>query len=326
MSPELRVLVGAGASLGLVLLFERPLIGYLRRHQVGQRIRSEGPRRHQEKAGIPTMGGLVVLLAAAAVSLLVGPVTEPLLMALLVTLGYGAIGFLDDYRKVALRRSLGLRAREKLVGQAFFALLVALFHLTRVGESASILVPFSREPWLVPAGLLLTLDFVAVVGSANAVNLTDGLDGLAAGSTAVASAILAGVMLHQGAPDLAILAAAVGAAALGFLWFNAHPAQIFMGDTGSLGLGAALAAVTVLSGTVLLLPLVGVLFVAEALSVIAQVVYFRLTRGRRLLRMSPLHHHFELLGWQEDQVVARFWIAALVGGVLGLAAVPGILW
>lgn len=326
MSPELRLLIAAGASLLLVLILERPLIRFLRRHNVGQRIRSEGPSTHQGKAGVPTMGGLVLLLVVAGVSLAVGPVTDRLAMALLITLGYGAIGFFDDYRKVARRRSLGLRAREKLVGQAFFGILLALFHLSRFEGSPELLIPFSREPWLAPAWLVFLLDFFAAVGTTNAVNLTDGLDGLAAGATAMASAVLAAVVLHLGAVDLGVLGAALAAACVGFLWFNAHPAQIFMGDTGALGLGAGLAALAVLSDSVLLLPLVGVLFVAEALSDILQVAYFRLTRGRRLFRMAPLHHHFELLGWQEDKVVARFWIVGLVGGALGLAAVPGLFW
>lgn len=326
MSPELRLLVGAGASLGLVLLLERPLIAYLRRHRVGQRIRAEGPRRHQEKAGVPTMGGLVVLLVATAVSLALGPATDRLLMAVVITLGFGAIGFADDYRKVALRRSLGLRAREKLLGQAFFGLLLVLFHLMLVEEPAALLVPFVRAPWTPPLWLVAAFDLLAVVGATNAVNLTDGLDGLASGATAIAAGVLAVILGHLGDWDLAMLAAAVAAACVGFLWFNAHPAQVFMGDTGSLGLGAALAAITVLSDTVLLLPLVGLLFVVETLSVMVQVIYFRLTRGRRIFRMAPLHHHFELSGWQEDQVVARFWIAALVGGALGLAAVPGLFW
>jgi len=326
MSSELRLLVGAGISLGLVLLLERPLIAYLRKHHVGQRIRAEGPKRHLEKAGVPTMGGLVVLLVATAVSLLLGPVTDRLLMAALITLGYGAIGFADDYRKVTLRRSLGLRAREKLLGQAFFGVLLVVFHLVVLDDRAALVVPFVREPWTPPLWLVVAFDLLAVVGATNAVNLTDGLDGLAAGSTAVAAGVLAVILGHMGDWDLAMLASALAAACVGFLWFNAHPAQVFMGDTGSLGLGAALAAITVLSDTVLLLPLVGLLFVVETLSVILQVAYFRVTKGRRIFRMAPLHHHFELSGWQEDQVVARFWIAALVGGALGLAATPGLLW
>lgn len=326
MSPELRLLVGAGLALGLVLLLERPLIQYLRRRRVGQSIRAEGPRRHQEKAGVPTMGGLVVLLVATGVSLALGPATDRLLMAVLVTLGYGAIGFADDYRKVSLRRSLGLRAREKLLGQAFFGLLLVLFHLSLVEESVALVVPFVREPWTPPLWLVALLDLVAVVGATNAVNLTDGLDGLAAGATAIGAGVLAVILGHRGEWDLAMLAATLAAACVGFLWFNAHPAQVFMGDTGSLGLGAALAAITVLSEMVLILPLVGLLFVVETLSVILQVVYFRLTGGRRIFRMAPLHHHFELGGWQEDQVVARFWIGALVGGAVGLASVPGLFW
>src|SRR5690606_4207389 len=326
MSPELRLLVGAGLALGLVLLLERPLIQYLRRRRVRQSIRAEGPRRHQEKAGVPTMGGLVVLLVATGVSLALGPATDRLLMAVLVTLGYGAIGFADDYRKVSLRRSLGLRAREKLLGQAFFGLLLVLFHLSRVEESVALVVPFVREPSTPPLWLVALLDLVAVVGATNAVNLTDGLDGLAAGATAIGAGVLAVILGHRGEWDLAMLAATLAAACVGFLWFNAHPAQVFMGDTGSLGLGAALAAITVLSETVLILPLVGLLFVVETLSVILQVVYFRLTGGRRIFRMAPLQHHFELGGWQEDQVVARFWIGALVGGAVGLASVPGLFW
>src|SRR5690554_5237353 len=165
MSPELRLLVAAGASLLLVLILERPLIRFLRRHNVGQRVRSDGPSTHQGKAGVPTMGGLVLLLVMAGVSLAVGPVTDRLAMALLITLGYGAIGFFDDYRKVARRRSLGLRAREKLVGQAFFGILLALFHLNQFEGPPELLVPFTREPWLAPAWFVFLLDFFAAVGT-----------------------------------------------------------------------------------------------------------------------------------------------------------------
>ncbi len=299
-----------------VSLFLGPVvIPYLRRLKFGQRVRAVGPRRHLAKTGTPTMGGVMFILAFTVATLLYAKKTPILWLALGLTWGYGLLGLVDDYLKVALNRPLGLKARVKLFGQLLLAVLLGLAAL-ELGLGSWVVVPFSSVVidlgwWYLPFVVLV------VLGTANAVNLTDGLDGLAGGASMVAFAVYFLLSLAAGRPELALFCLAVVGGTAGFLRFNLHPAQVFMGDTGSMALGGALAAVAVLTKTELLLVLVGGLFVIEALSVILQVLYFRLT-GRRLWRMSPIHHHFELVGWTERQVVYRFWTAALVFGLLGL--------
>lgn len=217
------------------------------------------------------------------------------------------------------KRSLGLRAREKLVGQFGIAVLVALYAWARIGTD--LFVPFAQNTIVLPPWLYLPFTVLVLVGTVNAVNLTDGLDGLAAGSTAIAATAFGLITWLLGYPDLALFSGALVGACLGFSWFNAPPAQVFMGDTGSLGLGAALGTIAVLSKTTLFLPIIGALFVIETLSVIFQVFYFKITRGQRLFRMAPLHHHFELLGWAESKVMIRFWLISLIFAVLGLFAI-----
>lgn len=308
--------LAAAMAAAVVLIFGPFLIPVLVKLHCGQSIRGEGPASHQKKSGTPTMGGLMLLLAITLGTLAaVGP--EPsVLLALFVTLGHGAIGFLDDYIKVVKKRNLGLRAREKLAGQIFMAALVAFLGNRFLGLTTALWVPFAAAP--VDLGVFYyILVFFVFVGTTNAVNLTDGLDGLATGTVAVAMGTYALVCLSLGKAVLAAFCAATAAAAVAFLRFNAHPARIFMGDTGSLALGGALAAVAVLTKTELLLIFIGGVFVAEALSVIIQVVSFQ-TTGRRVFRMSPLHHHFEMGGWPETKVVYVFWLAGAMCSLLAL--------
>jgi len=309
----------------LVLAAGAPVVEALQRAGVGQTVREDAPSRHAAKAGTPTMGGLLIIGAALAAALGVAAVLGRPPRALAVALGviaiFAAIGALDDRLGITRGRNLGLRAREKFALQIPVALALGVYVALTPGLGTVVDIPGTA--WRVDLGWGYPLFCaVLVVGMANAVNLTDGLDGLAAGGTAIAAGALAVLAAFSGALPSGIVAAAVGGASLGFLWYNAHPAQVFMGDVGSLGLGAALAVAGILAKLEVLMLILGGLFVAEALSVMLQVAWFKLTGGRRLFRMSPLHHHFELGGWSETQTVVRFWVCgallAAVGVRLGL--------
>jgi phospho-N-acetylmuramoyl-pentapeptide-transferase len=309
----------------------------LREFQIGQQIRPEGPLSHQSKKGTPTMGGLLILIAVVLPSLLWADPANPYVwIALISTLLYGVIGFADDYLKLTRKRSLGLTARQKFVAQIVVAIGIGstlVFMTGRGLYTTHLSLPFFKhfEPDLGWFFILWTV--LVVVGAANAVNLTDGLDGLAIGSSLIASgtyAILAYVAGHakvstyldvpniKGVGELAVICGALVGASLGFLWFNAHPAQVFMGDVGSMAIGGGLGTIALLIKQEALLVFVGGLFVIEALSVIAQVGSFKL-RGKRVLKMAPIHHHFEAIGWTETQVVIRFWIVAIIFALLGLS-------
>ncbi len=319
MSPKFAPLWSALISFAAALALGPGLIRFLGRINFGQQVRDDGPRTHLKKAGTPTMGGVLIIFALVLGVVFITPLSHNLIILLFATLGFAAIGFIDDYIQVVLRRSLGLRAREKLVGQLGVALLTSLYAQARVGTD--LLIPFSAEILVLPPVLYVLFTVFVIVGTANAVNLTDGLDGLAAGSTAIAGTAFGLIAVFLGYPDLAIFAGALSGACLGFSWFNAPPAQIFMGDIGSLGLGAALAAFAVLSKTSLFLLIIGGLFVLETISVIVQVLYFRATKGRRFFKMAPLHHHFELVGWAEPKIMIRFWLIALIFALVGLLAI-----
>lgn len=295
------------------------IITYLKRLKLGQQVREDGPKTHLGKAGTPTMGGILIIVATVIAVVVFPPLSDHNIILLFATVGFAALGFFDDFIKVVAKRSLGLRAREKLVGQFGIAVLVALYAWARIGTD--LFVPFAQNTIVLPPWLYLPFTVLVLVGTVNAVNLTDGLDGLAAGSTAIAATAFGLITWLLGYPDLALFSGALVGACLGFSWFNAPPAQVFMGDTGSLGLGAALGTIAVLSKTTLFLPIIGALFVIETLSVIFQVFYFKITRGQRLFRMAPLHHHFELLGWAESKVMIRFWLISLIFAVLGLFAI-----
>ncbi len=286
--------------------------------QYGQQIREDGPAGHSAKAGTPTMGGVVFLLAAALVSVLMAGFSPVVYAVLLVALGCGLIGFLDDYIKVAHNRSLGLKARSKLISLLVISVLFILLLLQFGHYSTAVLLPFTN--FEIDLGLLYPLFiFLIITAASNSVNLTDGIDGLAAGTAVVALGAFTFLALQAGRAEIALFCAALAGACLGFLVFNRHPARLFMGDVGSLSLGGAFAAVAVLTKTELFLLLIGGIFVLEALSVIAQVISFRLT-GRRILLMSPLHHHFELKGWSEWRVVTVFWSGSLIFALVGVLA------
>ncbi len=313
--------VAAAVAFFMAIVMGPVTISYLQRLKFGQNVRSDGPQRHMQKMGTPTMGGVMILLALTASTLIIGRGDTMLPFALFATLGYGVIGFLDDLIKILTGKSLGLKARQKLLGQILVAVLVGLYALSQDSIGTLLLIPFTAATISLPPVIYMMLVIGVMLGTANAVNLTDGLDGLAAGTMAVAAGAYAIVAMWLGNVEIALFSGAVAGACLGFSWFNAHPASIFMGDTGSLGLGAALGVMAIFTRTPLFLPLIGGLFVIETLSVILQVGYFKLTKGKRILKMAPLHHHFELLGWEEPKVMIRFWLISIFFAAIGLLAV-----
>jgi len=324
-------------ALLLAVPFGPVFVRTLRRLSVGQNIRDVGPSSHQVKAGTPTMGGLLILFAWLVPTLLWSNLTDPFVwVAISVTLGFGAIGFLDDLLKIRRRRNLGLSARAKFllqvgVGAVAGGLLVSLPGLQPY--STTLAFPFFKDLVLDLGALYVPFVVFVLVGSSNAVNLTDGLDGLAIGATGIAAAtyalfcyvagnkVVAGYLqlpFVSGVGEVTIFCGALAGASMGFLWFNAHPAEVFMGDVGSLALGAGIGIVAVMSKQEILLGVVGGVFVLEALSVILQVGSFKL-RGKRIFRMAPLHHHFELSGWAEPKIIVRFWILAFVFALVALS-------
>lgn len=314
---ELGTLLQAAAfSLIIVLILGPFVIPELHKLKFGQSIRDEGPKSHQKKSGTPTMGGIMLVLAITAASLLTSGGDPKVLLALFVLIGHCVIGFIDDYIKVVKKRNLGLKAKQKLAGQILMAVVVTYIGTNWLGMTTDLWIPFLGHNLDLSFGYYILVFFV-LVGTTNAVNLTDGLDGLAAGTVAVAAIAYAAICMWFRMTALAAFCAAVAAACIGFLRFNAHPAKVFMGDTGSLALGGALAAAAILTKTELLLIIVGGVFVAEALSVIIQVISFQ-TTGKRVFLMSPVHHHFELKGWPETKVVHVFWFAGVILSVLAL--------
>ena len=265
------------------------------------------------------MGGIMIILGILVGTLAAAPLTTEILLAVFIMLGHFVLGFLDDYIKVVKKRNLGLRAKEKLLGQIAIAVVTMYIGTAELGLDTSIWIPMLDHE--VNIGFLYyPLVLFVLVGTSNAVNLTDGLDGLASGTMAIASSVYAVICILMGHGELALFCVAVVGACLAFLRFNAHPAKVFMGDTGSLALGGAFAAMGILTHTELLLAVVGFIFVCEALSVILQVISFQ-TTGKRIFRMSPIHHHFELGGWSEWKVVFVFWIVGLLAGVAGLSMI-----
>jgi phospho-N-acetylmuramoyl-pentapeptide-transferase len=308
----------AGMAAMLICIFLGPkFIEYLRLREFGQQIREEGPEEHHEKAGTPTMGGLIIFTAIAIPYLVLSDRSTASLAVFGVALGCAAIGFVDDFLKITRRRSLGLSARYKLILQAGLAL--GLWYVARhsVGLDSSLELRISDASLDIPDWVYPIVIFLVIAGSSNAVNLTDGLDGLAAGCCAIVLlAYIAITFITSGEHDLSLLSATLVGGCIGFLWFNAFPASIFMGDTGSLGLGGAIGAMAVMTQTEILLIITGGIFVIEALSVALQVATFKMLR-RRVLLMAPVHHHFELLAWSETKIMLRFWIIAAVCAGIG---------
>lgn len=330
-----RSILAALTALILTLLFGPKMILWLKKMQIGQSVRDDGPKTHLSKTGTPTMGGGLILLALTVSSLLWANLSNPYLwLSLTVTLSFGLIGWVDDYKKLVLKNSVGLRAKEKIFWQSLVALIACFYVYYFSDLSSGLLIPFLKDVEL-PLGLFfIVLGYLVIVGTSNAVNLTDGLDGLAIMPTVMVGGAL-GIFAYVSsnvlyadylvipyiprAGELTIFCSALVGAGLGFLWFNAYPAQIFMGDVGSLGLGAALGVVALLVKQELVLFIMGGVFVAETLSVVLQVLYFKKTGGKRLFLMAPLHHHFELKGWAEPKVIVRFWIITVILVLFGLA-------
>jgi len=351
-----RYLTFRTAFASLTALFTGLIIGplvinRLRQFQIGQYIREEGPKAHQKKAGTPTMGGLLIVISVIVPTLLWADLSNPFVwIAVLSTAAFGAIGFTDDYTKTVHKRNLGLTARAKLTLQVLVSVLIAVALIAmqdRGMYSTKLMVPFFKHyqpdlvfdgllhnPNLWPLAFVLFIGFVVIVivFSSNAVNLTDGLDGLAIGCTVIAAGALtvltyvsghatfAAYLELQRMPqvgELTIFCGAMVGASIGFLWYNAHPAEVFMGDVGSLALGGAIGTIAVIIKQELLLPFIGGVFVIEGLSVILQVASYKL-RKKRIFKMAPIHHHFELLGWSESKIIVRFWIASLVFALFAL--------
>jgi phospho-N-acetylmuramoyl-pentapeptide-transferase len=338
-------------ALFMALIVGPYVIRKLREFQIGQYIREEGPQAHQKKAGTPTMGGVMIVISIVIPTLLWADLRNKYVwIAVLATIAFGGIGFADDYLKIVHKRNLGLTGRSKLALQFLFAIVIGviLVMLQAGGEySTHLVVPFFKKfrpdliitsladnPYTLLIAFLPFIAFVAIVivGSSNAVNLTDGLDGLAIGCTVIAAAALTVLTYVSGhavfadylelpripqTAELTIFCGTMVGASIGFLWYNAHPAEIFMGDVGSLALGGAIGTVAVIIKQELLLPFIGGVFVLEALSVILQVGSYKM-RKKRIFKMAPLHHHFELLGWSESKVIARFWITALIFALFAL--------
>ena len=315
------IILALVVSLVVVLILGPVLIPILYRMKFGQEVRDDGPKTHLKKQGTATMGGVMILLGSTIAAFLF---TDDLWKTLLltgITLGAGLLGFLDDYLKVILRRPLGLKARHKILGQFLLGILLA-WGAVLLGRDTTIIIPFIGNEFDIG---LFYYPFVMIVfiSATNAVNLTDGLDGLASGLMAIAAGVYVLISWIMGNTAAAVFAAALSGACLGFLKHNYHPAKVFMGDTGSLALGGALAALAVLTGTELVLLVLGAVFVFEVLSVIIQVVSFQLT-GKRVFKMSPLHHHIELCGWPEVKVVHLFWLMGFCFALLGLWSVKGM--
>lgn len=333
----LRTILSALTSLFICLWFGPKLIRWLQSKQLGQQVRDDGPKSHYDKAGTPTMGGVMILAAITIACLLWSDLSNRFVwLMLFVTLGYGAIGWIDDYRKIIQKNSKGLPGRWKLFYQSLIGLVaICILYFTQVSPQESwLIIPFFKQAVLPLGVFYIVLAYFVVVGSSNAVNLTDGLDGLAilpvvlVGAALGVFAYLAGhlefskylSLLHiSGAGELCIFCGALVGAGLGFLWFNAYPAQVFMGDVGALALGGALGLLAVIVRQEIVLFIMGGVFVMETVSVILQVMSFKLT-GQRIFKMAPIHHHFELSGWPEPKVIVRFWIMTVILVLIGLSS------
>ncbi len=344
------ILVGGGLALLISLLGTRVAIKMFTQWGYGQEIRDDGPTTHHTKRGTPTMGGVVIILATVVGYFAAKLITQSVpsasaLLLLFLFVGMGLVGFLDDYIKIVKQRSLGLRSKAKMIGQTVVAVIFGVLALSPALEDDTGVTPASQKisflrdiSWLaLPMLVAILLIWLIITATSNAVNLTDGLDGLATGACVMVFGAYMLVNIWQnnqfcGADrtplcytvrdplDLAIVSAAITGACFGFLWWNASPAAIFMGDTGSLSLGAALAGLAILTRTELLLVILGGLFLVETLSVMLQVGFFKISKGRRIFRMAPLHHHFEMLGWEQVTVVIRFWIITGLCVAAGLGA------
>lgn len=303
----------------LVMVMGPVLIPFLHKFKFGQTVRNDGPQSHLKKNGTPTMGGVMMMLAILIATLIRADLSTEIFMALLCMLGFGMVGFIDDFVKIKMTRSLGLTAKQKIVLQVILALVISIYKYKAIGSGIQFIVPFSQ------AGINIGIAYVPVMlvvilGTVNAVNLTDGLDGLASGITAIVSTFfMVFALMIANNMGMSQMAAATLGACIGFMWFNVNPAKVFMGDTGSMALGGAVTAFAIFTNSVLIIPIVGGIYFAEALSVIIQVLYFKKTK-KRIFKMAPLHHHYEQCGWPETKVVFIFWIVSIVLAWIGVVA------
>lgn len=333
----LRGILGTLTALAISLIVGRPMIQRLRAYKIGQTVRDDGPQSHLSKSGTPTMGGALILVAVGISTLLWADLGNRYVwIVLLATLAFGAVGFYDDYKKLVLKNPRGLAARWKYLWQTVFGLTAAvwLYATAQIPAETALLVPYLKDVSFQLGVWFIPFAYFVIVGSSNAVNLTDGLDGLAIMPTVLVAGALAVFIYAAGHVEIAgylriphikevgelvVFCGALVGAGLGFLWFNAYPAQVFMGDVGALALGAALGLLAIAARQELVLVIMGGVFVMETVSVMLQVISFKLT-GKRIFRMAPLHHHFELKGWPEPRVIVRFWIVTVVLVLVGLAS------
>ena len=295
----------------IVIILGPIFIPMLARFKFGQTVRDEGPQSHLAKNGTPTMGGVMMIVAILITGLTRATISKGLIVGLICIVGFGFVGFLDDFIKIKMKRSLGLKAYQKIILQFALALYIAYYQYSASPSATQLVIPFTNHIinlgiWYIPFMMIF------IIGTVNAVNLTDGLDGLASGVTLIVSCFFVLFAVSISNSDVAILAAATAGACLGFLGFNSYPAKVFMGDTGSMALGGAVVAFATLTNSPLIIIIVGFIYLAEALSVMIQVTYFKLTNGKRIFKMAPLHHHFEQCGWPETRVVFVFWIVTVV--------------
>lgn len=309
----------------IVLLLGPIIIPFLKKLKVGQSIREDGPKSHIEtKSGTPTMGGLIIIIGIIIATLTSGNFSREVIISLFFIIGFGLVGFLDDYIKVVLKRNLGLKAYQKIIGQLLFAVLLAIYGAKYSVDGTKLIIPFTSI--YIDLGIFyIPFTVFAILGIVNGVNLTDGLDGLNSGVTLIVMAAFALIASSFSRYDssyygIVVVCSAVAGACLGFLRYNAHPARIFMGDTGSLALGGAVAAVAVSTSLTLVVPIIGGIYVAEVISDIIQVAYYKKTK-KRFFKMAPLHHHFEMCGWKETKVVAVFWLVSVLLAFIGIYAI-----
>jgi len=303
----------------IVVILGPIFIPMLTKFKFGQTVRDDGPQTHLQKNGTPTMGGVIMIIAILITGLTRAKIDKDLLVGLICITGFGLVGFLDDFIKIKMKRSLGLKAYQKIILQFALALFVSYYQYSASPSATQMMVPFTDI--VINLGpLYVPIMMFVIIGTVNAVNLTDGLDGLASGVTLIVSIFFMMLAISVGNSDVGILTAATGGACLGFLGFNSYPAKVFMGDTGSMALGGAVVAFAVLTNSVLLIPIVGGIYFVEAISVIIQVASFKLT-GKRVFKMAPIHHHFEQCGWPETRVVFVFWITTVVLAWIGIIAV-----
>ena len=320
MSFESKAIIAMFLASLLSLIIGPRIIPILKKLKIGQSIREDGPQSHLYKTGTPTMGGIIFILSSLIIFILMGNKSLNAIVILLSMLGFGSIGYLDDYIKVVKKRNLGLRAYQKIIAQIIVAIIVIIYFQNSIETSGIAYIPFIGERNLNIGIWMLPFLLIVVLGTVNSVNLTDGLDGLATGISIIVFIAFSFISYKIGQLDISLVSIIIAGSLIGFLTFNYNPAKVFMGDTGSLALGGALSAVAILTRTYLFIPIIGGVFFAETLSVIIQVLYFKAT-GKRFFKMAPLHHHFEQIGWEEINIVWSFWAITFLLAFTGVMTI-----